>query len=166
MRWSKLKQRIEGFFSDAVRGRIEVHAARYRKAHDRLGRVWITIDKEEIINMCSTKAWIAHDEAGIESMDKAGGGTDAFWEGWHAAKPTLEDQSVFWQEDFYEAAFGYLNTSIDGALASGSPLVRALCMLDRRLGKQRLAKLRIENEHPLVQRLLRFRLEAEGMDIK
>jgi hypothetical protein len=57
----------------------------------------------------------------------------------------------------------YLSLSIDEALALPSPLVRALAVVDRRVGKRRLASLAAgPKEHPLVRELLALRLAAEA----
>ncbi|WP_337170189.1 hypothetical protein [Gemmatimonas aurantiaca] len=50
------------------------------------------------------------------------------------------------------------------ALASSSPLFRALAVLDARVGKRRLRQLAATpDEHPLVRRLRVLRCEAEGI---
>ena len=55
--------------------------------------------------------------------------------------------------------------AIDEALASENDLVRALAMVDRRLGKRRLEKLAKEPQGELVEVLLVERLKAEGMRV-
>ena len=56
MPWSKLKQRIEETFADSVRGRVELHQTRYRRAHDQAGELWITLDGEQILSAGSYTA--------------------------------------------------------------------------------------------------------------
>jgi hypothetical protein len=41
--------------------------------------------------------------------------------------------------------------------------VQALAMFDRRVGKRRLAKMSVENEHPLVRKFYELRCQAEGL---
>jgi hypothetical protein len=58
----------------------------------------------------------------------------------------------------------YLALPIDDALRSSGPLLRALAVIDRRVGKRRLRSLDIgPEEHPLVHELYRLRCEAEGI---
>jgi hypothetical protein len=52
------------------------------------------------------------------------------------------------------------------ALASPSPLLRALAVLDARVGKRRLAALAAAPDlHPLVRTLLAVRCDAEGVRV-
>ena len=71
------------------------------------------------------------------------------------------------QYDDYQALAdlkAYLLLSVDDALHSGSPLIRALAVIDRRVGKRRLRSLEIgPEEHSLVYELYRLRCEAEGI---
>ena len=60
----------------------------------------------------------------------------------------------------------YLALSIEDALISDRPLVRALAVIDRRAGKRRLRRLEIgPEEHPLVRELYQLRCEAEGIPL-
>jgi hypothetical protein len=74
------------------------------------------------------------------------------------------------QYDDYEAIVdleAYLSLPIDDALTSPSPLVRALAVIDRRVGKRRLRTLQVGPlEHALVRQLYLLRCEAEGIDIQ
>ncbi|GAB6254935.1 hypothetical protein PSKAS_04570 [Peribacillus sp. N1] len=51
--WSKVKKKIESFICDSLKNRVQFTVTNYRKAHDRLGRAFITVDKKEILNMCT-----------------------------------------------------------------------------------------------------------------
>ena len=60
----------------------------------------------------------------------------------------------------------YLSLPIDEALRSPSPLVRAMAVVDRRVGKRRLRALDVgPREHPLVRELYLLRCEAEGLHL-
>jgi len=61
------------------------------------------------------------------------------------------------RQDLYEALASYPSLSIDAALRSDNIIVRGLAMIDRRLGRRRLAAVDEEQEHPFVQRLLELR---------
>jgi hypothetical protein len=134
--------------------------------HDQQGRAWITIDGEEIVNMPHIFKWLyerdrrAAELAGVEPGMQT-------WEDyaskWRNAEKELRQESVFWQGDLGHAMFGYLQTSIDDILTSDDALVRAIGMLDRRVGKRRLATLSATIDHPLVALLHTFRCDAEGM---
>lgn len=169
MKWSQLKKRVESLFADAVKGRVALRTTRYRKAHDSMGRAWITLDGREVINMCSYAQEIAHwREAG--RLRQESGCTDyrnpehkaGYYAAFDEAKETLRWSGVFAPHEFHQALFNYLNLPIDGILASPDPITRAIGMLDRRVGIRRLASVDVGHEHSLVRRLHEFRCEAEG----
>ena len=175
MKWSRLKARVEALFSDAVRGRFELHTTRYRKAHDQMGRGWITADKREIISMCDYLADAAHYVDRERSLKESGlchhpiEDWAAYWHAYHradkAARDRLHEQGVHARQEFRGALEDYLNMSIEDILASQDPLIRAIGMLDRRLGKRRLSSMDTEAEHPLVRQLFEFRCQAEHLNV-
>jgi hypothetical protein len=57
MQWSKLKQSIEGKFADSIKGQVELFSTTYRKPNSNNGRGWITIGKNEIVNIATIKSW-------------------------------------------------------------------------------------------------------------
>ena len=56
----------------------------------------------------------------------------------------------------------YLVLSIDAAIASPNPLIRALAVLDRRAGERRLVRIDPAKEVPLVRELLAVRRGVRG----
>ncbi len=136
MRWSKLKQQVESMFADDVRGRVELRTTRYSKAHDQFGRSWITVDGQEIVNMSN------YLPSGSTIADN---------------DPTRFERGVFAGYDLSQAMRLFITLSIDDALASDNPLIRALAVLDRRVGKRRLTRLVAADEQPLVKQLLALR---------
>lgn len=136
MRWSKLKQHVEAMFAGGVRGRVELRTTRYEKAHDRFGRSWITIDGREVATMSNYLA------CGDSVAD---------------GHPGRFEAGVFAGYDLPLAMREYLTLSIDEAIASRNPLIRALAVLDRRAGERRLARIDAANELPIVKELFAFR---------
>jgi hypothetical protein len=65
--------------------------------------------------------------------------------------------------DLLDALGTCIRSPIAALLTSPDPLIRALAMLDRRLGTRRLAKLDMASEHPLVVELHRLRRDAEAV---
>lgn len=173
MRWSQLKRQVEQRFAESVRGRVEVWSTRYRGTHDREGRGWITVDGEEVASMCTLSAYAEQHRRAAEALGadpkKAwtdwGGvrGDPAYWQRWYEAEEERKADGVLAQWDFYQALWEYTQSSIAVALGSPNVLVRALAMLDRRLGKRRFLQLRdIESASPLVRRMHALRAQAEG----
>lgn len=69
------------------------------------------------------------------------------------------------EKEVFEQALGSISSlSINEMLVSGNAIVRALSLLDSRLGKRRLSALQIhDDEHPLVRQFYDLRCEAEGI---
>ena len=136
MRWSKLKQQVEAMFADEVRGRVELRTTRYEKAHDRYGRSWITVDGRDVLSMSNYQVWAT---VGCED------------------DPARFEVGAFCGYELPRAMREYLTLSIDEAIASRHPLIRALAALDRRTGRRRLARFDLTNEVPVVKELLALR---------
>jgi len=78
----------------------------------------------------------------------------------------LIEEGEFSRFDLHNCCFEYLNLTVEDCLAHPSPLINLLAVLDRRLGKRRLPTLVERKHHPLVMRLLEFRLTEEGFKFK
>lgn len=55
-KWSKAKKRLLSFVCESLHSRVDFQVINYRKAHDQLGRAVITVDKVEMLNMCTITA--------------------------------------------------------------------------------------------------------------
>ena len=95
------------------------------------------------------RVWIALDGRELMSFDASRG-----------PATTHADDAVLSQLE------AYLSIAIDDALASPSPLLRALAVCDRRVGKRRLRSLDTTDEHPLVRELFVARCACEGIDLE
>jgi hypothetical protein len=168
MPWSRLKQQVESRFADTLRGRLELHTAHYRHAHDADGRLWLTIDGRELVNLCEARAnrarWKLESELEAVLAPPNGRSADA------AARKQASDQAleltrkqgILGQHEAYRALESYLDLAIEDAITSDNVLIRALSMADRRVGKRRLRALRFAPDaHPLVRELFSLRCSAE-----
>ena len=173
MRWSKLKSSLDDLRAPALRGRVALNQARYRYTREEVGRIWITVDGREVASFDTStyvrrRAELGDDLFEIRRTETPGRAPDhaTYLEADNRAREILRRAG---QYDDYEALVdleAYLSLPIEEALASPSPLVRALAVIDRRVGKRRLRALRIGRvEHPLVRELYRLRCEAEGVDL-
>jgi hypothetical protein len=144
VKWSKLKQRIEDGFAASVQGRVEVWNTRYRGAHDHAGEAWITIDKEPV-----------HSSAELSKLKQLCLNS--------LGKPEPDTGPELSLEAFNKALFDYLNLSVEDAASSENSIIRALSILDKRLGKRRLAAMDVGKDSDLVRRLYVFRCQAEGV---
>src|SRR5690348_11894184 len=50
MKWSKIRRELLDRLSDQLKNRLDYHLTTYKNSTGFLGRAWITIDGEEIVN--------------------------------------------------------------------------------------------------------------------
>lgn len=146
MRWSKLRKLVTERFAPEVQGRLDINSAAYGNCT--CGHAWLTWDGEVIANFC-TRAYgnISAFQAGFAPPEHGPGQLVAYGE--------------FSRQDAYQACWALVHElSIDEAMTDDDALVRALAVVDARLGKRRLVKLDPETLHPLPRRLLKLRLAA------
>ena len=84
------------------------------------------------------------------------------------AGQTILEDGLFDQRDFYAAFQEFDNQSMETSLSSENPIVRIFALLDRRLGKRRLAALEetMEQELDWVRPFYLLRIEAEGLNLQ
>jgi hypothetical protein len=159
MRWSKLKQPVEDRMADSLQRRVEVHTTWYRcLGHDKLGRTWITVDKHEAASMSDLPYW--NDYRVLADEIRVAKGTInyrdpeqriAYYAAYDEAEAMVHSRGSYSCDQCNHRFERYLLMPIDDVVRSGDMLVRALAMLDRRLGKRRLREMRLsDDEHPLA----------------
>ncbi len=144
MRWSKVRQLVEATFAEPIRHRVAVESTTYRRSSfgGAYGRGWITIDGIEVASFddhVSARMFGARYDPG----DLDPGGYYGRW--------------------FRQSCFEYLHTALIISLQSPNPLIRALALLNAKVGKTRLARLAAAEEHPLPKAFATFRVEAEAV---
>ena len=164
--WSGIRKKLEtDYLCPALRGRVRYFATTYSKCPDNEGRAAILVDGEEILKSnyftYSRVLW----ERARDYRDEQG----LNWrEAYLKADKTVLDDGLFDQRDFYMAFQKFDNQSIEASLSSENPIVRIFALLDRRLGKRRLAALEetMENELDWVRPFYLLRMEAEGLNLQ
>lgn len=160
MQWSKRKKKVEGFFSDLVRGRVELRSTHYRGSHDEEGRGYITFDKNEIWSMCTLSFYSIEYDRIDEIVERE---SITPYEAQKIAYDELASEGKFNQYTFYDSLDEYCNNSIDSSLTSDNLLIRCLAMLDARLGKRRLRTLDLSEESKKVIDFYKIRCNCEKL---
>jgi hypothetical protein len=174
MQWSKAKARVEALLAAKVAARVALRVTGYRAAHDDEGRGWITVDGEEAWSFCTLRYFVERSklEQGIRLANRATdycdpGQREAYYAAGEQAQAILERRGVVGRSYFQRAVEQYPALGVDEALGSENLVHRALAVLDRRLGRRRLAKIEFRtDEHPLVIGLYRFRCSAERIELE
>jgi hypothetical protein len=166
MRWSRLKSLLESRQAESVRGRVTLHQARYRHAQEEVGRVWVAIDAREVAAFATHMGWARVQSAAERLMDERGawGSPEAYSEACAEAETSLRATGEFSDAVALEDLEASLSLPVETALTAASPLVRALALLDARIGKRRLLRMAgPPDPHPLVRSMHALRCEAEGI---
>lgn len=164
--WSGTRKKLEGdYLCPSLRGRVRYFAVTYRKSHDREGRAAILVDGEEVLKgnyFTYTRALWQRER---DYQEKQG---LSLREACLTAERSVLEDGLFDQRDFYTAFQEFDNQRIEASLSSENPIVRIFALLDRRLGKRRLAALEdtIEQELDWVRPFYLLRVEAEGLRLK
>jgi hypothetical protein len=166
MVWSKLKKNIENNFADALNDSVKLYTTTYGSNYDvqdLYNRGWITVDGIEVVNFSTPEAFFLYRrELNATTPTKYPANT--------ATKPhadrtpeRLTEKGEFSKYDLTYSCAAFLNMSIEQAAGHESPMIQMLAVLDKRLGKRRLALLDQKKLHPLVRYFLDLRLDAEGL---
>ena len=148
---------------------MELRSTRYHKSHDQEGRGYITIDKVEVASFCSITAWNKEHQLASE-LRQISRATDfrnpdhktEYYSAYDQAEAILNKQGICTQYDFFYSLTNYLSMSIDEALSSDNFVIKAIAILDRRLGKRRMPQQKEAYPyHPSLKRLFEFRCAAE-----
>lgn len=157
--WSSIRRKLEKeYLALSLRGRIQYFVTRYKFSHDQEGRAAILLDGKEVLrgNYYSKffkSDLFPRDEKCSHRIRNEYSYMDA----------VALDLGCFDQRCFYSAFEEFDNQSIDESLKSDNLLVRIFAILDRRVGKRRLVKMRegIDNEPELFQFFYKVRADAE-----
>jgi hypothetical protein len=134
-----------------------------------VGRIWLAVDGVELAAFPTGARWRrVRVEAERLLAERDADAPDA-WEAAvsEAAQSVRADGGAgagAGADDALNELEGSLSLPVETGLASESPLLQALAVLDARVGKRRLsALLQQPPEHPLVRAVLHLRCEAEGI---
>lgn len=188
MSWSKLKQQLEGFLSPALNGRVEYRAPGYHYLPDKSGICYITVDKQNVLNMSDKNnpiRWfqteleikndpdiqipISNDE--IEAVRQATKGPvpedrlivmARSRKSTEHAKELLAAQAALTKSNFIVVANRFLTTPIEESMESEEILLNVLALVDRRVGKKRIEGMaeKMSLKHPIVRYFYELRRGA------
>ncbi|MFA1511886.1 hypothetical protein ACDN41_21905 [Priestia aryabhattai] len=168
-KWSKAKKRLLSFVCESLHSRVDFQVINYRKAHDQLGRAVITVDKVEMLNMCTITAekeeYYRERDIRIQLDDFTYDNVFNNRAIQEQAQEQLKTEGIYAQYDFFSALEEYFNSPIELSLKSNDMLIKILCMLNRRVGKRTLRKMKesILEENTFVQDFYQLRCEAENI---
>ncbi len=147
--WSGMRKKLEqDYLAEPLRGHIRYFVTTYKHSHDQEGRVAILLDDREIFGGNYWDAWpdeiLYPDEDPFVMMMQC-------YEGLN-------------QRDFYEAFHLFDTQPVQQSLCSENRIVRLFAVLDRRVGRRTLMKLRdsLSTQTPAFRKLYEIRMQAEA----
>jgi hypothetical protein len=166
MVWSKLKKNIENNFSETLQGRVKLYTTTYGSNYDvqdLYNRGWITVDGKEVVNFSTPEAFFMYRRDLNATTPTNYPANTVTKEHVDRTPERQTEKGEFSKYDLTYSCSAFLNMSIEEAIEHVSPIIQMLAVLDKRLGKRRLALLDQKELHPLVRYFLDLRLNAEGM---
>jgi len=167
MRWSKLKTLVEARFASSLQKRVSINSTAYGNCS--CGHAWISLDKEIIANFC-TRAFYnraLQDWGKMRYENKRWIGdvpVPDYVSEQQSKKYGEMEYGELSRQDAYKSCWEFVHDlSLEEALVSDDPLIQALAVLDKRLGKRRLSILSDEKFHPLSKRVLEIRKTEDGV---
>ncbi len=159
--WSGIRHKLENeYLAESLRERIQYYCTSYSRSPDHSGRAAIRLDGEEIIRGCYWNNWCkAHLFPKDEKYEKRMQMNFTFMD------ETALQLGVFDQHCFYVAFEQFDNQSIEESLCSDDLIVRIFAILDRRVGKRRLLRIKdtLTDEDEIFGTFLAIRAQAEGL---
>lgn len=144
--WSGLQKQLTDCLCESLQGRITYFLTRYHSVHNAYGRASIRYDGKEFVRF-SCVEMLQQDDDLNEWWQKTGN--------WDHNAPELNDQwnqnATYSDTDFLNAANEFLRLPIQDALNSDNYLIRIFAILDKRVGRRTLERLKINREpeeHP------------------
>jgi hypothetical protein len=157
MQWSSLRSKLREFVAPSVRKRIDFHLTTYRKLSELANEFWVTVDGERVFSTSATRR-------NIESYILTR--TTGLYGDVDGPEMRIVDDSLIAREihnpfDVTSSIRTYLEIDPRLSLTSTDPIMRALAMVDRRIGKRTLKNIELEDdEHSLVRIFYALRSES------
>lgn len=160
-KWSAIRHKLEKeYLAKSLCGHIQYFVTTYSYSPDHVGRAAICLNGKEILkgsyyNQWSKAEFYPHDEKYESRMEKV----------YPFMDEVAMNLGLFDQQSFYEAFYEFNNQSIEESLASENLLIKIFALLDRRVGKRRLIKMKSEmlKESEVIQLFYHIRIEAENI---
>ena len=138
-----IKKRVEGNLAKSVKGKVEFFTTAYRKPNSSSGRGWITVEGKEIINFSTMDSGSIYGPVYNETTPdtKKRYATHVKISPEERTEGQLSERGEFSRFDLHICMFESLNMLPTAMLEHESPIVQALGILDKRIGKRTLKKL-------------------------
>lgn len=148
--WGTLKKWLESNVCDELKGRVTFFLTRYHEVHNAYGRAFIRVDGEERAVFTWKDMYRQERErddlwyAEREENDDAPYDTERYE---RALKSRWDENCTYSEYDFLSAVLAFRNMAIGDALSSDNFIIKTLAVLDQRVGKRTLQKIKEKQDY-------------------
>jgi len=140
--WSKLNKQLSALLCDELKDHLSYFLTRYHKVHNSYGRAAIRLDNRELV--CFSWVEMYQQEQDLHEIQRETGAWDDNDPG---LKSRWDANAVYHDMDFLTAAASFLQMPILEALDSDNRIIRIFAIVDRRIGKRTLQKVRASEDY-------------------
>jgi hypothetical protein len=142
--WSGLNKWLNECLCEELKGRITYFLTRYHKVHDSYGRAAILLDGKELVCF----SWIEQYKKEQQVFEKRAEDRSRDWLGiYDELRPVWNETCTLCEWDFLSAVLEYRNLSIQDALNSEDYIIKTFAILDKRVGKRTLQRIKEAEEY-------------------
>ncbi|MDE7478329.1 MAG: hypothetical protein K2M91_10330 [Lachnospiraceae bacterium] len=157
--WSKLNKQLSELLCDELKNHLSYFLTRYHKVHNSYGMAAIQLDRRELVCFSWIEAY--HQEYDVHKIGMETGV-------WDYDNPDLKSKwdanATYHDTDFLLAATSFLQTPVMESLYSDNYIIRIFAIVDRRIGKRTLHKIKesgdYQNFPTWVKQFYELRLES------
>ncbi len=136
--WAGLKKQLSETLCDTLINRVTYFLTRYHDVHNSYGRAAILLDGKEMV--CFSWIEMYYQERDITPLYNEMPGSP-YEELVKKMKSKWDANCTYYEMDFLEAVLQFRNMPIQEALESENYIIKALAIMDRRVGKRTLSKI-------------------------
>ena len=137
--WSGLNKWLNACLCEELKDRITYFLTRYHKVHDAYGRAAILLDGKELVCF----SWIEQYRQGQQVAEKHNEDRSKDWLAlYEEMKPAWAETCTLCEWDFLSAVLEFRNLSVQDALNAEDYIIKSLAILDKRVGKRTLQKIK------------------------
>jgi hypothetical protein len=157
MQWSKLRSHLRSFVAPELRKRFDFHLINYRKLSELANEFLITVDGQKVFSASTTRHNIEQYQLSRwTGLITYGTGEDA-----RKAEDIFTKREIHAPPDITSSIRTFFDLDPRISLSSSDPILRALAIIDRRVGRRTLKDLELaKDEHSLVKTLYTLRMES------
>lgn len=140
--WAELNKQLTDLLCDELKHRLSYFLTRYHKVHNSYGRAAVRLDNREMV--CFSWIEMYHQESDLNKLWKQTGVWD---DKDQILKKKWDEDATYCEMDFLSAATLFLQMPIIDALDSDNYMIRMFAIVDRRIGKRTLEKIREKGDY-------------------